>query len=225
MPTNPANKDEIEQIMDEIEQLQKEIDSTDLAPVIPAKPVAARPAPAPEMPNEPMVTQKAPAQLPSAELSNELQELGFGTGGDSESSLEDTLGTLEEEPSSGNGALDEIDVTTHPVADAEEIVEEEIEGLMQATASASVQYDEDASELEEIPMNTTSQMKDTDSSEGTLSMTLKGNMTLKLQYDVDGQVVTVGFADGALKIELVDGTEFKIPVRARRNAGPVRRVA
>ena len=61
--------------------------------------------------------------------------------------------------------------------------------------------------------------------EGSLTMTFKGNMTLKLQYDFDGQCVTVGFSDGALKIELADGTEFKIPVHGRRGPGQIRRVA
>jgi hypothetical protein len=51
------------------------------------------------------------------------------------------------------------------------------------------------------------------SEEGTLTMILSGNMTLKLSYECDGQEVTIGFSEGALKVQLKDGTEFKIPVR------------
>ncbi len=51
-----------------------------------------------------------------------------------------------------------------------------------------------------------------DSSEGSLTMTLTGNMTLKLKYAFEGQEVTVGFSENFLKVELSDGTEFRIPV-------------
>ena len=46
-------------------------------------------------------------------------------------------------------------------------------------------------------------------------MTLRGNMTLKLQYELEGQVVSIGFTDQALRVQLADGTEFKIPMRGR----------
>lgn len=233
-PDHPSGKDEIEQIMDEIEQLQKEIDSTELSPV-PTKAAAAAPAPrasaasapAPEMPHG------APAPV-GAELSQELKELGFGMSGEAEGSLEDTLGALEEEPSSGNGALDEMEAIAGSLSADEEIVEEEdIEEETQASQPISSapspseeDEEEEISEPEENPMTTTGHMKDTaDSNEGCLTMTLKGNMTLKLQYDFDGQCVAVGFSDGALKIELADGTEFKIPVHGRRGPGQIRRVA
>ena len=46
-------------------------------------------------------------------------------------------------------------------------------------------------------------------------MTLKGSMTLRLQYEFEGQEVTIGFTDGALRVTLADGTEFKVPVGSR----------
>ncbi len=52
-------------------------------------------------------------------------------------------------------------------------------------------------------------------SEGCLSMTLSGQMTLKLKYEFEGQEVTIGFVDQCLKVELSDGTEFKIPVKRK----------
>jgi len=56
---------------------------------------------------------------------------------------------------------------------------------------------------------------------GAVAITLAGNMTLQLSYEYEGQAVTIGFVDGALRLEMTDGTEFKIPVRrsSLRNAG------
>ena len=53
---------------------------------------------------------------------------------------------------------------------------------------------------------------------GSLTMKLTGNMTLTLQYDFEGEAVKVSFADHSLKVQLSDGTEFKIPVRRRSDA-------
>jgi hypothetical protein len=56
--------------------------------------------------------------------------------------------------------------------------------------------------------------------DGTLMMTLHGKMTLRLKYEIEGQEVTIGFGDNALRVQLSDGAEFKIPVgkRSVRNA-------
>jgi hypothetical protein len=48
--------------------------------------------------------------------------------------------------------------------------------------------------------------------EGCLTMTLSGSMTLRLQYEYADQAITIGFVDQMLRVELSDGTEFKIPV-------------
>lgn len=55
-----------------------------------------------------------------------------------------------------------------------------------------------------------------------LTMSLTGSMTLRLKYEFAGQEVTVGFTEECFKIELADGTEFKIPM-GRQKA--LRRVA
>jgi hypothetical protein len=55
----------------------------------------------------------------------------------------------------------------------------------------------------------------------TVSVKLTGDMVLRLSYEFEGQEVVVGFVDGALRVELSDGTEFKIPVRRAQ----VRKVA
>lgn len=57
-----------------------------------------------------------------------------------------------------------------------------------------------------------------EASEGALTMTLQGNMKLKLKYEYEGQEVTIRFVDQALQVQLSDGTEFKIPVARGRKA-------
>ena len=58
--------------------------------------------------------------------------------------------------------------------------------------------------------------------EGSLNMTLQGNMTLRLSYEFSGQQVTVAFNDQAIQVQLADGTEFKIPVGQKKV--PLRKV-
>jgi uncharacterized membrane-anchored protein len=48
---------------------------------------------------------------------------------------------------------------------------------------------------------------------GTLSMTVTGEMKLKLKYEFGGHEVTLKFGDDYLRVELSDGTEFKVPVQ------------
>jgi hypothetical protein len=59
-------------------------------------------------------------------------------------------------------------------------------------------------------------------SDASVSIALSGTMTLKLSYDFGGQEVTIGFVDGALRVELSDGTEFKIPMN---RSGELRKTA
>jgi hypothetical protein len=59
-------------------------------------------------------------------------------------------------------------------------------------------------------------------SDGTLSLTLSGNMTLKLKYEFEGQEVTISFADQALRVQMTDGTEFKLPVARIAQTGTVK---
>lgn len=70
--------------------------------------------------------------------------------------------------------------------------------------------DDDQPKIETIPGGS--------AQEGALTMTLQGSMKLKLNYDFDGQTVAIWFSDGCLKVELANGTEFKIPVGERKRA-------
>lgn len=104
-------------------------------------------------------------------------------------------------------------------------MEESLEGIRaEESPSSSILEDEAevvklveaaADELAAVDSNKESKMSDTPNpSEGSLTMTLSGSMTLKLKYEFDGQEVAVSFNDGYLKVALADGTEFKIPVRS-----------
>ncbi len=47
--------------------------------------------------------------------------------------------------------------------------------------------------------------------EGMLTMTLSGKMSLQLKYEFSDQAVTLSVLDETLKIQLADGMEFKVP--------------
>ena len=51
-----------------------------------------------------------------------------------------------------------------------------------------------------------------------MTLSMSGSMTLRLNYEIEGQVVTIGFMDQILTVELADGTEFKIPLRRSSKA-------
>ena len=84
----------------------------------------------------------------------------------------------------------------------------------------------DETDHEEITMSQDLENDDsteTDGSEdGSLTLSLKGRMTLKLKYECDGQEIVVGFSDGCLKVQLADGTEFKVPVSRQKKTARLR---
>lgn len=51
------------------------------------------------------------------------------------------------------------------------------------------------------------------SEDGALSITMTGQMKLKLSYEFGGQAVTVSFHDGYLWVQLSSGAEFKVPLQ------------
>ncbi len=119
-------------------------------------------------------------------------------------SLEDTLGDLKSERVDG-GILDDMGQ----------------ESDFEATVAAETATLAKVVKVEE-KMAPNFQNEKEGGSDGTLSLTLTGNMTLKLKYDFEGQEVTISFGDQALRVQMTDGTEFKIPVI--RNSGAVNNV-
>ena len=181
---------EIDQIMSEIETLQKRV-STEPAGlrIVPNQPIE------PDTDHEPS----------SDSIMDE-----FRSGSSDEPSMEETLSDLRDEGPSGPSLLDD------PV----EIEEEVRTGPQEPEATEEFEEDEsDEEETLEMEMSEIEEEGETMSNfegDGTMTMVLNGNMTLKLKYEIDGQEVTIGFADKMLKVQLADGTEFKIPLRAPR---------
>jgi hypothetical protein len=198
--SDEETQDEIEQIMSEIEQLQKEIGQTDPTP----RPVAAKGAS--------HAHSDGPVISSGITETDPLEEFRAGAGaGDSDGGLEDTLGDLKGEETNGKSVFDDEELESEPEVLTMKEAPETSKETREAIARASREVEE-AFENEDGMHEHDESGK---SGDGALTMTLRGNMTLKLQYETEGQVVSIGFADHALRVQLADGTEFKIPMRAR----------
>ena len=191
------SEEEIEQIMSEIEELQAEMAETVTTMVAKPKLKVVPQSVSEEVENGEEVEKvgeenEAESQAEDPQVDDDILK-EFQSEGSSEVSMEETLANLRDDEAEPHGPtiLDTVD----------EIVGEE-------NFEEQVVSDHEQDE-ETMAKNQNSQS----SEDGTLSMTLTGNMTLKLKYEFDGQEVTVGFSDHSLQVMLADGTEFKIPVR------------
>jgi hypothetical protein len=228
--------DEIDEIMNEIEELQQSMSASQASP---AKAKAA--APIQEAETEPKVNEEV----------NEPSGMEDFRGGSDDVSMEETLANLKDDEPSGPNLIDQAmeaeaaaaqgeDETAGPEtveAATAESTESEDELLNDAESDAldeAVAEAEEAvlaaaeaeeaineSEEEEVTMSEAPRRGRVGSGQPTVSVKLTGDMLLRLSYEFEGQEVLVGFADGALRVELSDGTEFKIPVRR----SPVRKAA
>jgi hypothetical protein len=221
---------ELEQLMGEIQNLQKGMsDMTQTALTQAASPAAAATtAPAPvTLPVLEQVSPKSPVSLvPEAEASlpslEELEAPGVGElssgeaveakdegdmsdfrGAANDASMEETLGALPEEESEEEVAHQNSQFTVSPAS---------VSSSSPQAMPASDPYLAKVVPMVPVSPSSPSSQSEPTSAEGSLTMTLTGSMKLKLQYDYEGQTITVGFIDGALKVELADGTEFKVPV-------------
>ncbi|MCM0606445.1 MAG: hypothetical protein KA715_10175 [Xanthomonadaceae bacterium] len=142
----------------------------------------------------------APALEPAEAVSlNEFQASGGGEGG----SMEETLGDLGEEETGSVGLLSAAPVDTEQKT--EPVVTEE------------VQEEEYPSTPKVVPISNRSQekskMSQSSGGPGLLSMTLKGDMELELNYESGEQSVSLKFDEGTFVVQLVDGTEFRVPMK------------
>lgn len=183
MSVQAGAKDEIDKIMNEIEELQRE-----MSEVTPQA--------------NPPKLQVVPTEAGGNGSEDHFMEEFHST--DDAPSMEETLGDLKEEESSGSSLLDQVGST-------EEVQDIEEKGEVMSAPVNGHDYDT----VEETPSS---------GKPGSLSMTLTGSMTLTLKYEYEGEEVVVGFTDHALKVQLSDGTEFKIPVR-KKTKGKLKRVA
>ncbi len=217
--------DEIDEIMNEIEELQQSMSATQAAPA------AAAPAKA-------KAVAAAPAPTPVEEEPNVMDEFK-GSSGDV--SMEETLADLKDEEPSGPNLIDqameaeaarenaakgaeeaEPEATHEAQADAESQGDSEHDELLdeaeaEALNDAIAEEEEAAVEEEEVQMSESPRRSRPDhrsrTTGGSVSLKLTGDMVLRLSYEFEGQEVSIGFSDGALRVELSDGTEFRIPVR------------
>ena len=189
--------EELDQLVNDIEELREAM--TVATPKRSSRREAQGGAREPMMPAE----HDAPAH-PEPELRE------FHGSGD-EPSMEETLAELREEDDPaprGRSLLDEpVDTAAgdEVVADDEAGEAGEMEGEETMMGSGKRERGGEASE------------------DGSLTMSVRGNMTLKLKYECDGQEVMVGVQGDSLWVQLADGTEFKIPVR--RAGGRMRSAA
>ena len=234
--------DEIDEIMNEIEQLQQSMNTSQAAPAAKttsrAKPVAV-PAATELEPNAMEEFQAGSGEVSMEEtLSNlkddepggpnlidqaidteaaheELEEVG-------EAVAIEELG--EEQDADPDELLDEAEgeALDEAILEEEEELLEEIESQgieSEGIESEGMESEGMESEEEEVPVaeaprrGRREQGRAIGSKAGTVSLSLTGDMVLRLSYEFEGQEVNIGFSDGALRVELSDGTEFKIPFR------------
>jgi hypothetical protein len=140
----------------------------------------------------------------------EAAEMNEFRGSSDDASLEDTVGELKEDPAAapGKSILDasaENEDGVHETADPTMNVAPVSTGGSPVRAVSSGHGAGAGSGSHSGSQG--------NGAPGSLTMTLSGNMTLRLRYEFEGQDVTVGFDEGCFRVELADGTEFKVPVR------------
>jgi hypothetical protein len=231
-PSAPSAQDEIEQIMNEIEQLQKEIGQTEIDPANSASPAKSVESPSgPRVAAVPSALVAAPTSGPTIKTgtidTDPLEEFRASSAADPDQApLEETLADLKDDGSSKGGILD-VSPDLSDLHEQETERRRELERVSRELNDAFDDQQTDASygdDDEEAETVSTREHDEQNGTDGMLTMTLRGNMTLKLQYEMDGQCVSVGFSDQALRVELADGTEFKIPMRSSRGGmGKLRR--
>jgi hypothetical protein len=206
--------DEIDEIMNEIEKLQKGMESA----------AEAKPAEAPKLravPNPPV--EDVPAE-PTEPTEDDMKDF---RGGADDASMEETLSGMKEEPKESSildAAIDEVVAECEEKSDVEQQIEAVVEDE-QTYEQTEESYSEPQTMQEDeiVESEVTEETNYGTTQEGCLTMSLQGNMTLKLKYEYEGQDVTIGFSDNTLKVQLSDGTEFKIPIA--RAPGKLRAVA
>lgn len=143
-----------------------------------------------------------PASAPESTIS--MSDFGGGGSGEGGGSMEDTLGGLQEEASTG-GLLSSQEPK---VEEAEAVIPAAEDVQEEAVAEAAV-----------VPITKTverpkmSKISNGAGAPGTLSMTLKGDMELELNYEAGEQSVALRFEDGFFIVQLADGTEFRVPMK------------
>lgn len=235
-------QNEIDQILNEVEQLRRELNSSadevSVSEIVgelggPTEPAMTFQASTPAAAETATAADTAPAELDTDQLMKEFNET-FGNGGVStgaeDGGMEDTLSELKEDVS----VKSLLDQTLEEQEERSHVAAEPVPAFVESTETLDTPIKETEVVKKEISNPNGSGNSNNSTREGelgsptrandtpTLSMTLQGSMTLRLKYEFAGQEVSVGFSDDFFRIELADGTEFKIPVGKQKG---LRRVA
>jgi hypothetical protein len=165
-------------------------------------------------------TGAADPETISDDLMKEFHASLESDGSHSESeSMESTLAELREDPTVRTLLDQTLDDQARRQTDRENF-----SATSEAPAEPVVKEPAVMKKVETLPNIESSREQNDhqDSASPSLTMSLTGSMTLRLKYEFAGQEVIVGFTDEFLKVELADGTEFKIPVGRQKT---LRRVA
>jgi hypothetical protein len=184
-------------IMSEIDQLSSEMNAPDPGVPLGSEVVAAQTQPESAAAPAPVATETARPAL-RAMTSADLEPTNVASTAEQEE--EDVMAEFRN--AGGDSPLDETATEVSPALvpfggplDQEEApVMSNVSKIPSQTSGGNGSSGEDAS----------------------LSMTLTGSMKLKLNYEFGTQSVTISFGDDGFKVQLADGTEFKIPTGAAR---------
>ncbi len=225
-------QDEIADIMNEIESLQQgmaQVSKPKATTQSASSPIHAVPDPAPpedSISNETLAEFRDEQGADSASMEETLagmksEEEDFGT-----SLLDGNFESESHAPDDVQASAEAVMRAVEAEAEADALLAAaEMEAdLLLAAAEANALAEAVALETQASLSNPDSKPKDepmttgprsvspSSADSGCLTLSLQGSMTLKLKYEFEGQEVTLSFNDQFLRVELSDGTEFKIPV-------------
>lgn len=224
------NRDEIDDIMNEIEALQRSmVASQDTGSETAApeahEPVAA-PAPEPE-PSLDMAEFRGSSDDVSMEetLSNLKDDASSGPNLiDQAIEAENQAAHEDVEPELADEAVveaEEDELLDEAEAEAlDDAVAEAEKAAIAAAAEVEAAEAVEVAEVSEVPQPEIQEVvmseaprRERNAHPPSMSLKLTGDILMRLSCEFEGQEVLIGFEDGTLRIEMSDGTEFKIPVR------------
>ncbi len=203
------NDDEIDQIMDELDKLQEEMDQNaeSVSNAASSSEKKEEPqlsvVPDPKSKKEEPAVDELDAEI-SAEMASDSDEsiLDEFRGSSDDASMEETVGDLEADTAS--------DTLIDPVESKEE----------PSTSSSSAKRTNLDFEEPKPPHQRnspaprqSSRSQIASNADGSLKLSLTGQMQLQIAYEQNGSEITINFENDCLHVQLTDGTEFKIPLK------------
>lgn len=213
MSSDQQHQNDIDQILSEVEELRKELSSE--AETVDTHAVAKEMA-------DVLTSMDTPAEAAPTAAANELAAVAQAASEISSTESPESTPSADDLMKEFHASLESGDVSDLGESMESTLVELKDDPTMKTLLDQT--FDDQArrqTEVKETPVMSNAPQTN-DESSPSLTMSLTGSMTLKLKYEFAGQEVTVGFSDDFLKIELADGTEFKIPVGRQKT---LRRVA